>query len=288
MKSLRYLLSIVCATLLFASCSEDKIAPLPDWWYDQTGDEEVYPEPVAADNLVVAHRGAWKEYGFPSNTMAAFDKAIALKCYAAECDIHITKDGKVIVMHDDTFCGLTIKDATYDELCAAGKLANGETVFLFETLVDKIVAGGCTKLWVDVKTMDAAYGGDEYSIKAGVAAANIVREKKAKNFVEFIIGRIAVYKGVIGSVRHEWPVGYMNYAYSPDQFVANGIEWANFEISSVYNNAAKIKTYTDAGIRMSIYQVDSDEQRAWFLTLKNVYGTTNYPKKLLDVCGVIR
>ena len=50
--------------------------------------------------LVVAHRG--NSVKAPENTLAAFREAIELGAPAAECDVHLTRDGQVVVMHDAT------------------------------------------------------------------------------------------------------------------------------------------------------------------------------------------
>jgi len=49
--------------------------------------------------LKIAHRGA--SHYAPENTLEAFKKALKLKVGAVEFDVHHTKDGKLIVMHDD-------------------------------------------------------------------------------------------------------------------------------------------------------------------------------------------
>lgn len=50
--------------------------------------------------LVIAHRGA-SAYA-PENTFAAFDKAQELGTVATETDIQLSKDGKLVIFHDDT------------------------------------------------------------------------------------------------------------------------------------------------------------------------------------------
>lgn len=48
--------------------------------------------------IVMAHRGA---SGYePENTLASFRKAVELKADFIELDVHLTKDKKIIVMHD--------------------------------------------------------------------------------------------------------------------------------------------------------------------------------------------
>ena len=50
--------------------------------------------------LIVAHRGASAEA--PENTMLAYQRAVDLGADAIEIDVHLTKDGKLALIHDDT------------------------------------------------------------------------------------------------------------------------------------------------------------------------------------------
>ena len=66
-----------------------------------------------------AHRGLW-DAAAPENSLAAFEKAVNAG-YGIEFDIHKTRDGHVVVFHDDTLmrmCGVKgrIEDKTLDEL----------------------------------------------------------------------------------------------------------------------------------------------------------------------------
>lgn len=69
-----------------------------------------------------AHRGFSGKY--PENTMIAFEKAIEAGCDGIEFDVHFSKDGEVVIIHDETLdrtsnqTGL-VRDLTYEELCHA-------------------------------------------------------------------------------------------------------------------------------------------------------------------------
>ena len=69
----------------------------------------------------IAHRGLHDiEKGIPENSLEAFKKAIKNN-YIIELDVHLLKDGKVVVFHDDNLKRMTgidalIKDKTYDEI----------------------------------------------------------------------------------------------------------------------------------------------------------------------------
>lgn len=64
---------------------------------------------------IIAHRGASSHA--PQNTLAAFEKAIELGVDMVELDVHLTKDEKIVVMHDNTV------DATTD---GSGKISEME------------------------------------------------------------------------------------------------------------------------------------------------------------------
>ena len=50
--------------------------------------------------IVVAHRADWRN--FPENSLAAIQSAIDMGVDMVELDLQRTRDGKLILMHDDT------------------------------------------------------------------------------------------------------------------------------------------------------------------------------------------
>lgn len=70
---------------------------------------------------LIAHRGYHSEKdSIPENSIPAFIKAIENN-YIIELDLHILKDGNVVVFHDDNLNRMTgidknIRDTTYDEI----------------------------------------------------------------------------------------------------------------------------------------------------------------------------
>lgn len=69
--------------------------------------------------LVWAHRGA-SAYA-PENTLEAFQKAIDLKADGIELDVQMTRDGRLVVIHDETVNRVSdakgwVKDFTYEEI----------------------------------------------------------------------------------------------------------------------------------------------------------------------------
>lgn len=68
------------------------------------------------DVVFIAHRGASGKGHSPENTIAAFREAINIGADCVECDVHCTKDGQVVVMHDSTLNRTTNKKGTIAEM----------------------------------------------------------------------------------------------------------------------------------------------------------------------------
>jgi glycerophosphoryl diester phosphodiesterase len=95
--------------------------------------------------LNIAHRGFSGKY--PENTMLAFKKAVEEKCDGIETDLNVTKDGVIVICHDETVDRTTndkgyIKDYTYKELnkfdagIKFGESFKGEKIVSIDELLD--------------------------------------------------------------------------------------------------------------------------------------------------------
>ena len=72
---------------------------------------------------IYAHRGAsgWDKQYAPENTMPAFEKAVAMGADGVELDVQLTKDGEIVVIHDEWLERLTdgkgfVRDYTLEQL----------------------------------------------------------------------------------------------------------------------------------------------------------------------------
>ena len=78
----------------------------------------------AFHGIMFAHRGLHsKTHGIPENSMSAFRAAIQ-KNYGIELDLHLTRDGELVVFHDDDLkrvCGRAGTSGGSD-CCGADKM----------------------------------------------------------------------------------------------------------------------------------------------------------------------
>ena len=126
---------------------------------------------------LIAHRGLHNDK-YPENSIGAFKRAIR-KNYIIELDVHLIKDGTVVVFHDDNLyrmCGKRkeIKDYTYSELRKLKLLNTKYTIPTLESVLKLI--GGRVPVIVELK----------YDLKAGIL------EKEVSKFLDNYNGEFCV------------------------------------------------------------------------------------------------
>lgn len=85
-------------------------------------------EKMKLENLVIAHRGMFDNKKVPENSLAAFRRAITFQ-QPIELDIQLTKDEKIVVVHDYNLKRLIGEDVFVKDLT----LAEIQSYFLFDT-----------------------------------------------------------------------------------------------------------------------------------------------------------
>ena len=103
--------------------------------------------------VFVAHRGGIVP-GYPENTLAAFRQAVKHGAEVIEVDLRGTKDGEVVIMHDETLDRTTngkgkVTDYTLAELKKLDA-GGGERIPTYEEAL-QFVAGTGVKLLLDIK-----------------------------------------------------------------------------------------------------------------------------------------
>ena len=139
---------------------------------------------------IFAHRGF---SGIaPENTMAAFERAVAIKADGIETDVHLSKDGKVVICHDETIDRTTsgsglIQDYTFEQLQAfdaGSKFApefSRERIPALEDLL-KLVRQTDLLLNIELKTDKIAYPQIEAKVVALLKDYDLVERAMISSF----------------------------------------------------------------------------------------------------------
>lgn len=161
--------------------------------------------PGARTPLFIAHQGG--EQLAPSNTMIAFDQAVAMGADVLETDVHLTRDGQIVMIHDDTvdrttdgsgrvdsydYADLAKLDAGYRFLDLSGNTTfrgKGATIPRLEDLFAKFP----NKLFnVEIK---APYPGIEAKLWTLIQKYDLVKKVVVVSFDQLIVDRFNELSG---------------------------------------------------------------------------------------------
>ena len=139
---------------------------------------------IAASTIAIpaiAHRGDWN--GNAQNSRASLQKALQNNYYGSETDVWKTEDGKLMVNHDPSYNGVTIRTSNYAD-CQALKLSNGEKMPTLDDFL-KIMqeTTSPTKLIIEIKE---ASGVVTYNQSAAEETVKLVKQYNVQDKVEYI------------------------------------------------------------------------------------------------------
>lgn len=102
----------------------------------------------------IAHRGLYNRLDTPENSIKAFENAI-LKGYAIELDIKMTKDGYLVVFHDDNLKRMTgiknnVDELNLNEIKKLKLLGTDNCIPTFEDVL--MLVNGKVPLMIEIKT----------------------------------------------------------------------------------------------------------------------------------------
>ena len=212
---------------------------------------------------VVSHRGGYLESGAPECSIEGLSYSERIGCYAAECDIVPTRDGKALVCHpvDSKVNGFYPYEKTVGEIRAAGKLKNNEDIPIMEDfldfLCDREKNPDGMKIWIDTK----AWNDLSHTIAAIDAAYAAIKERNAYDLCEFIIPQNATLFSLVRDTdlfkEKKCNVGFM--ASEPAGLLNPGsfgtMMWHQVKYSAIFPDTAPYAPvdYLTAGVPLSIW-----------------------------------
>lgn len=145
--------------------------------------------------LIVGHRGARNLW--PENSLEGFRRALALGVDGIEFDVHLARDGELVVIHDPTLERTTadrgaVRDRTAAELKATAlRDAAGAGVPRLDDVLD-VFAGSTVELHIEIKTDVAgrAYPGLEDRLLAAIRGRGLGRQAIVTCFVPEVLEKV--------------------------------------------------------------------------------------------------
>ncbi len=232
---------------------------------------------------VIAHRGA--SAISPENTMIAFKRAIEMGADAIETDVQMTKDGHLILIHDETLERTTdgegwVKDYTLEQIreLDAGSwytsTYEGQKIPTLDEFFELILT---TKLWVniEIKMGFVMYPGIEERLAEKIKEYQLVDRVVVSSFNHYSIAKIKKMASEIKTA-----ILYTEGLYKPWDYakVLNAISLhpdKEVVFQEIINDAH------ENGIKVYPYTVDDKDEMREMIAM-NVDGImTNVPDRLI-------
>jgi glycerophosphoryl diester phosphodiesterase len=232
--------------------------------------------------LNIAHRGA--SGTFPENTLSAFRAAIDAGADMCELDVQLTRDGAVVVIHDDTVERTTdgkgeVAKMTLEEIKrfdAGAKFKSGATKDERIPTLEEVftVTSGKCGLNIELKA-----GGVEHQVAQIMQAHNAFGDSIVSSFDwEYLKNIQQLHFNIrIGLLAEEKPVELMMHAISMRAHAINP-RWDM--VTADLCNAAHAR-----GIKVYTWTVDADARMRALIECGVDGIMTNYPERLRTVMG---
>jgi glycerophosphoryl diester phosphodiesterase len=231
---------------------------------------------------IVAHRGFSR--AAPENTMAAFKKAQAAGADGIELDVQLTKDGEIVVIHDETVDRTTngsgwIKDLTLAEMqkLDAGRWFaveySGEPIPTLRYVLEWMAE---TSLWVNIelKNNRFPYPGLEEKVVKEVERVGLEERVVLSSFNPLSLRNLAAYRPALERA--------LLYEY---KLAAPWVYAKYIGVSAIHPHFTAIKPEIvnrcrKEGIAVRPYTVDEEETMSELIEAGVDAIITNVPERL--------
>lgn len=228
---------------------------------------------LCAQTKVIAHRGHWNHNGAAMNSVASMKNAYEAGAYGSEFDVHITKDGTVVVNHDDDIHGVIIEDANYADIKDM-KLANGETLPTLRQYLAEGKTLGDMRLILEIK----AHATSEKEDRCVAETVKEVRAAGLQKRVDYISFSMHACEQVL----REDPtaaVYYLGSDVAPDVIKSKGFAGIDYYGAAILKNPQWIEQSHKLGMKVNVWTIDEVKQIQKCVEAGVDYVTTNKPEE---------
>ncbi len=229
---------------------------------------------VFARTKIIAHQGYWDCAGSARNSVAALGKAQEIKVYGSEFDVHLTRDGVLVVFHDDAVNGKLIEDHTYAELKDV-TLANGEKLPTLEQYLQQGKKAKGTRLILEVKPHKDKATED----RAVAAILALVKQHRAEAITEYISFSLNVCKALVRlspGVR----VAYLKGDLAPQDLKDLGCSGLDYHYKVIGEHPDWIKAAQALGMTVNVWTVNDPAIVKMLISEGVDYITTDKPVEM--------
>lgn len=237
--------------------------------------------------MVIAHRGF--SGAAPENTLAAFRKGIEVGSDMIELDVHLSRDGEIVVIHDETLERTTngkgmVVDHTLQELkkfdagSSFGPTFAGERIPTLKEVLD--LAKGRVPVNIEIK--NPTHG--KYSIAE--LTEKVLREVNQAGMMDRVIFSSfnpAALEWIGRKEPRAWGAFLFHRPWNFLRDIPGNQEYAVLNLRNIHLTREKVAEIKKAGKIINIYTVNTDEEMEQFVRWGANGIITNHPDRLLKI-----
>lgn len=231
---------------------------------------------AAAQTKIVAHRGYWDCAGSAQNSITSLKLADKIGCYGSEFDVHLTKDGVIVVHHDQNVGKIDIQTSTYKAL-KKERLRNGEKIPTLEQYLDAGKDLSC-KLVLEIKRQMVQSHEDSLVRQC----VDLVKSKGLTDRIVWIS-----FSGKACELLHQLlPDAHIQYLlgdWDPKTIKAKGLSGIDYEQKVLALHPEWIKECHDLGLVVNVWTVNDLNTINQFIKAGVDFITTNAPMEGLKL-----
>jgi glycerophosphoryl diester phosphodiesterase len=232
-----------------------------------------------ADNIVVAHRGAWKDSNLPQNSIAALRHAIDMECTGSEFDVRMTSDEVLVVVHDKKHNSVLVEENTYAKV-AEETLKNGEKLpTLKETFLEGMRDNTTTGLIVEIKPSQIPNRGDLIATKLMELIDEVGVDPYIHTFISFDYEILLKILSINPNAKTE----YLNGEKTPSELAADGISGLDYHFNVYKKNPTWISEAKALGLTLNVWTVNKKKDLKFFVENGFDCISTNEPERLFKL-----
>lgn len=242
---------------------------------------------LSAQTQVIAHRGFHATEGSDKNTISSLLNAQKLGVYGSECDVSLSADDSLMVVHGSMHPDRRIPSAhrahvtkdVYKDIRAIS-CKGGNIVPTLREYLEQLKQYPGTKLVIEIKN----HKGDspERQLHLTKKIVDLVKEMGVENMVDYIAFSSIICDELVKLAPNN-EIAYLNGELAPAKCKERGYTGIDYSIKVLRAHPEWVKQAQDLGMKVNVWTANKTEDIQYFIDLGVDFITTDDPLQTIDL-----
>ena len=242
---------------------------------------------LSAQTQVIAHRGFHATEGSDKNTISSLLNAQKLGVYGSECDISLSADDSLMVVHGSMHPDRRIPSAhrahvtkdVYKDIRAISCFG-GNIVPTLREYLEQLKKYSCTKLVIEIKN----HKGDSPERQKHLTKkiVDLVKEMGVEKMVDYIAFSQIICDELVKLAPNN-EIAYLNGELTPAECKQRGYTGIDYSKKVLSEHPEWVKQAQDLGMKVNVWTVNKTEEIQYFIDLGVDFITTDNPLETIEL-----